>query len=780
MAEACFRVTGMLDVDDALQALVDEARSITDARYGVLVTFNDAGAFEDLVMAGISPEERRRLWALPEEGQQLFAHLRRLPGPLRTPNLRRYTAALGLPAGSILAESFLSVPARQLGKRIGNFFLGGKTGGEEFTPEDEEILGMFASHAAVVITNARAYRDEQRARAELEALINDSPLGVLVFDAKTGGLLTVNEETRRLVGGMRGRGHSLEALLTHMTFRHPDGHELGLDELPLTRALSAGATIRAEEVVIEHTDGNATTTLVNARPIYSDDDEIVSVVVTLQDMTPLEEIERQRAEFLGIVSRGLRTPLTTIKGSTATVLGSSAPPDPADMLQFFRIIDEQADRLRDLTADLLDVSRIETGKLSIAPGPAAVAALLEDAARAFESTGARQRLRMNVAPELPPVIAETPRIVQVLRTLLATASTLSASGSRITITASPSEAYVAISIAFEGVEISPEDLPHVFSKLYRLTDEDERAESTNLGLAICKGVIEAHGGRIWATSDGSQRGSQFTFTLPVHRHEDVPEAATDGVDGALTPAEDTSTDRDAIVIVDSDPRLVRYVRQELLGAGYAPYVAEDPYSLDRVTGSRRPNLVLLDIAALDHDGVALATPLAEITDVPTILLCDRDADPDIATALELGAVDYLAKPFSPTELIARVKIALNRPSPTAADEPDRIFRLRDLTINYAARAVSVAGRPVQLSATEYNLLVELSANAGRVLTQRHLLERVWGTGYADNSQILRTYIRYLRRKLHDDIHRPKYIFTSPTVGYHMPAPQSAELGPSQN
>ena len=98
-----------------------------------------------------------------------------------------------------------------------------------------------------------------------------------------------------------------------MTFRHPDGHELDLDELPLTRALSSGATVRAEELVSEHSDGQSVRILVNAKPIRSEEGEIVSVVATIQDMSPLEEIERQRAEFLGMVSRGLRTPLTTIK-----------------------------------------------------------------------------------------------------------------------------------------------------------------------------------------------------------------------------------------------------------------------------------------------------------------------------------------------------------------------------------------------------------------------------------------------------------------------------------
>ena len=229
-------------------------------------------------------------------------------------------------------------------------------------------------------------------------------------------------------------------------------------------------------------------------------------------------------------------------------------------------------------------------------------------------------------------------------------------------------------------------------------------------------------------------------------------------------------------MLDSDPRLLRFVRDELTGAGFDPYLADGYPMLKDLVRTRRPSLVLVDVNVLSLDGIAWETRLSDISAVPTIALCDRESDPDLSTALESGAVDYLTKPFSPNELLARVKIALSRATAAIADDRDHLFVLKDLSINYAARSVTVAGRPVQLSATEYNLLAELSTNAGRVLTQHHLLERVWGPTYMDNSQILRTYIRYLRKKLHDDVSDPKYIFTTPSVGYHMPSPPAPDAG----
>ena len=187
-------------------------------------------------------------------------------------------------------------------------------------------------------------------------------------------------------------------------------YQIDLEGADGGRGTLAGEAVRAEEIVIKVPDGGSATTLVNATPIRSEEGEVVSVVVTLQDMTPLEEMERLRAEFLGMVSHELRTPLTSIKGSAA------------EMLQFFRIIGEQADHMRDLIGDLLDVARIETGELSVAPVAADVATLVDEARSRFQSGGGRNNLRIDLSPELPLVMADGRRIIQVLSNLLSNAA----------------------------------------------------------------------------------------------------------------------------------------------------------------------------------------------------------------------------------------------------------------------------------------------------------------------------------------------------------------------
>ena len=166
---------------------------------------------------------------------------------------------------------------------------------------------MFASQAALVIANARRHRDEQRTRADLETLVNTTPVGVMVFDAGIGEVRSINREARRIVSGLSEPGGTAEQLLEVLTFRRGDGREVSLVEFPLTRGLSTGETVRAEEIVLQSPDGRSVTTLVNATPIFSEEGEegeVESVVVTIQDMTPMEELERLRAEFLGMVSHG--------------------------------------------------------------------------------------------------------------------------------------------------------------------------------------------------------------------------------------------------------------------------------------------------------------------------------------------------------------------------------------------------------------------------------------------------------------------------------------------
>ena len=745
------RISASLDIDTVLKEIADNARALTGARYAMITVLDEAGQF-DYVASGLTADQVRELEEWPD-GLQLFESLRNLPSPVRLANLREYVRSLGFSTELVPVDTFLGTSIGQQNAQTGAFFLGEKEGGQEFTEEDEEVLVLFAAQAATAIANARTYRAEQRVRADLEALVDISPVGVVVIDVRTARPVSINREAKRIVAGLLEAGQTAAELLQVVTFRLAGGQEIALTEFSLGELLNNAATLHAEEVVLSVRDGRSVKVLINAAPIKFEGDAVESLVVTMQDLAPLEELERQRAEFLGMVSHELRAPLSSVKGLAATALATPRVADPAEVRQFFRIIEQQADSMDGLIRDLLDAGRIDTGMLSVDPEPAEVAALVDQARNTFLSGGARHMLHLDLPEDLPAVMADERRIVQVLTNLLSNAARHSPESSPIRIAAVHERAEVVISVTDEGKGVAPELLPRLFRKHAGVGGEGARGEGTGLGLAICKGLVEAHGGRIRAESPGPGQGTRLTFTLPV-----VDEAA----DPALARRQPgDGRERTSILVVDDDPMTLRYVREALTAAGYAVSVTGDPQEVPQLIKTRKPQLVVLDLVLPGKDGIELLESIPELTDIPVIFLSAYGREETVVKALGAGAADYIVKPFSPTELTARVHAALRmrtRPDP---------FVVADLAIDYDKRRVTVGGQQVPLTLTEYELLRVLSVNAGRVMTYESLLRQIWGD--RKDTEPVRTYVRKLRSKLGDAPTSPKYIFNERGVGYRMAA-----------
>ena len=755
LTEAGLRINESLDVQAALHGVMDGARSVTDAGYSLITTLDASGEVEDFLVSGMSPQEAQRLWQNPD-GPALLEYVNSLSGSLRGADLEEFTASVGFVRFRSPVAAFMVAPIMHRGVRVGSISVGSDEPGREFSGADEETLVMFASQAAQVIANARQHRDEKRARADLEALIDISPVGVAVFDVTDGAPVLFNREANRIIDKLRDPDQSPAQLPEAITVRRAGRGEISLRELSVREVFSASETVRAEEIELEAPDGRRIAVLVNATPIRSADGDVESVVVTIQDMTPLQELERLRAEFLATVSHELRMPLSAIWGSVMAMLDGIEDLDPAEMRQFLRIIVDQAANMRDLIGDLLDVARIETGSLAIDPRPTEVPAIVDQARNAFISAAAATNLDIDVAPDLPLVMADRRRIVQVITNLLSNAARHSPESSPIKVTAAPDGIYVSVSVIDEGRGIPTEQLADLFRR-FSHRDDNPRGD-TGLGLAICKGIIEAHGGRIRAESDGAGLGARFTFTLPAVDHTPAPHPQ---------PADPPhSADHPRVLVVDDDPQTLRHIRKTLTDAGYAPTVTADPQEALTLTHQHRPQLVILDMMLPGTDGIELMADILAITDVPVIFVSAYSRGHTVAQAFEAGAADYIVKPFSPTELTARAKAALKRSQPPQAETKDP-YAFGDLTIDYARRQVTIAGQPVKLTATEYRLLYALSTNAGAALTHSQILNRVWGPNRPNDLRALRTHLRRLRQKLGESADNPTYIFAEPRIGYRM-------------
>ena len=776
--DAALRINESLDLDVVLQGVLDSARELTGGRYALLSLVDSSGELQECLTSGMTDKESEGFLREMPDRWELYDFLIGFEETVRVDDFQAYLDTYELPQFAppfavSTPMALLAVPVFHSGERSGVIYVAEKP--PSFTAQDEETLAVFASLAAVVISNARRFEGERRARADLEALVGTAPMSVMVFDAVSGTVTSVNREARRLLGDLEVSAGSVEELMEAATIRLPGDQDAVADSDMFKRMLESGEPVRDLEVTVEFEDGRGVALMVNATPIVGADDEVESVVVAAQDLTPLAEMERLRTEFLGMIGHELRSPLAAIKGSAATLVQEASSLDEAEMIQFLRIIDGQADKMRELLGDLIDMVRIESGTLAMNPAPTPLSLMVEEARDTFAGMGGRENIVIEVADDLPQVMADRKRVSQVFTNLLINATRHSHEGSAIRIEAARDGVYVAVSVIDSGQGLPAERIPHLFAKFYRPEGVSE-SRDLGLGLAICKGIVEAHGGRIWAQSDGLGLGSRFTFTLPIS--DTAPR-------GAAAQSRDAHEHTGAIRVlaIDDDPRALKRVRDSLVDEGYEPTVTGDPSRIGALIAQVDPHVVLLDLMLPDTDGIELMRQILAICHAPVIFLSAYSQTDLVANALEAGAADYIIKPFSPTELAARIRAALRgRTLPAAASPaPERPsdrssqnqFELGELSIDYSAQLVSVAGRTVDLAPVEYRLLTALAANAGTLVPHQQLIAAVWGPGTAADAHRLRTVIKNLRQKLGDDARNPRYIFTGARVGYRMPRPDPA-------
>ena len=719
-------------------------------------------------------------------GLGLLGYLNKVDHPVRIKDIADHPESVGFPDGHPPMSGFLGVPIFHRKEHVGNLYLTEKERGQEFTKEDEDIASMLAAQAAAIIFNSRRYEEERQAKADLETLMDLSPVAVGVFDALKGEITYVNQESLRMLGALGIPDEDIGGIFQNLRFTRPDGREIPFLELPGSRVLQTGETIRAEEVVIHLPNGNTLTSLVSCAPLFSDAGEMVAVLSVTQDLTPLEDMERQKGEFMGRVSEELRTPLTAIKGSAIALRGIVEPSSAGEHLQLLKIIDQQADLMRSQINSLLELTQIEAGTLSVATEPADVKELLQRSCGEYLRDHAAFALQMEIPDGLPPVLADGHRIRQVLHNLLRQASAHSNVTSPVKVAASTVDIYVAISVSVQGNIAQREDAPSShentdsLSLIEAVTQAHNRAaemasQGEGLAAAFCRGVVEAHGGRIRTEVNEERREVTMTFTLPsVENEAEILFAGKQEVNGGSPVAE---TENIHILASIEDIKLQNAVRKVLLSAGYHAVISSSLNDTLEYATAGDAKLILLDIAGREEECFRTLRRARESLNIPAIVLCDRDDEDYVVRVFDMGADGYMVKPFSPSEMIARIKAALRRVS--AGREPNgaNTFTLGALQINFLDRTVSVSGQPVQLTATEYKLLTELAGAPGRIFTQDELLQRAWGPEYSGEPQLLRSYIKSLRQKLGDDARKPLYIFTEHGIGYRIAKPDPRSTHP---
>ncbi|MER3401545.1 MAG: hypothetical protein C4313_10595 [Thermoflexus sp.] len=458
--------------------------------------------------------EEGGVWLMGEDGEALYLHVHRsrLPEPLGgasgvpervavADSLLGRAVRTGRPIllgpgahpldTGILVRSLLYVPLRAQGQILGVLGVINRFSTSPFSEDDVHALTMLGDQAAVAIEKARLFEAIRAAKSRLEAILQGIEEPVLVTDFEEN-LLLINRSARQHLGlGAAAVGRPLRAVLAHEEL-------LALFD----RKPPLGQTVRQEVAFPNRLTFQASLTAV----------EGVGYVVVMQDITYLKELDRIKSEFVSIVSHDVRTPLTTIRGYVS-LLPRVGPLNPRQQ-EFVERVERAMQTIVELLNNLLDLSRLESG-YALAMELCALPEILDEAVQIIrpqaESKG--HTLVLEIPPDLPPVDGDPRRLEQVFLNLLSNAVKYTPPGGRIIVRAREQDGYIAVQVIDTGVGIPPADLPHIFSKFYRIRREGEATEGTGLGLAIVKSIVERHGGRVWAESEVG-KGSTFTVLLP--------------------------------------------------------------------------------------------------------------------------------------------------------------------------------------------------------------------------------------------------------------------------
>jgi PAS domain S-box-containing protein len=478
------------DVDTVLRSIAEQARSLTGAELAAAALGRD-------------PDEQR--WVAVEMPAELAAAIGRVLGvgalhgeTIRVADIAEPPSG-GLPAGHPPIDSFLAVPIRHRDRQIGTLFVANKPGG--FTDHDIELVENLCERVGVAVETAEIYTAEARACVWLREIVEQLPEGVIVVDAH-GDITAMNRASLALMPAV-SRIAEWGALLD---IRDVEGNSLPVSEFPVMRALRSGEIIRNREYVVRFPDGRRIPFAASAGPIRDDQHEIVGAVVVVADVTERKELERLREEWVAIIAHDLRQPLNTI----LLWIDQLQPGTDAQRKAVERVR-AAGWRMNRLISDMLDAAKILANQLTIDQRAADLVELargaLENARLAHPATAIHL-----ISGQHEVAWVDPDRFHQILGNLVSNAIKYGTRGSPIRIEIESAGSFVEIGVVNVG-EVPADELPQLFLRFARTREaRASRTPGTGLGLYICKGLVEAHGGRIWL--DVGRGTTAVRFTLP--------------------------------------------------------------------------------------------------------------------------------------------------------------------------------------------------------------------------------------------------------------------------
>ncbi len=557
-----------------------------------------------------------------------------------------------------------------------------------------KLVAAAANQVATAINNAELYR-YIREQAELlgsmlraqqiessksQAILESIADGVMVTDS-TGQVILFNVAAERILGVKRddALGRTLDDMLGLYAAAGP----LWVNSL---REWHASPEARRRAPVLSHRiefKGERRYVNVTVAPVTMSDEYLGSVSV-FRDITREVEADRAKTDFVSTVSHELRTPMTSIKGYADLMLLGAAGPVSETQSRFLNVIKSNADRLSILVNDLLDISRIESGRVKLDIRPISIESVIEQVATSLRGRIEEKHLTLRLSlpeEELPRVYGDRDRVIQILTNLVSNAYQYTPDGGSITVKARVADSTVQVDVTDTGIGIAPENQAKVFERFFRVDDPNvQEFPGTGLGLAIVRSLIEMHEGRIWLESEVG-KGTTFSFTLRAVEADAAADYAALAGRAAPEPAKGLPSARPAtddgkmrILVVEDDRDIAELISRHLIGSGYEVSVASRAHDAIDQARAERPDLITLDIYLPDADGFEVLQQLKIDPVTAGIPIVIVSVLPDEQAGFRLGAVDYLTKPIEPQRLVASINRLLHGSGKVLVVDDDRDTR----------------------------------------------------------------------------------------------------------
>jgi PAS domain S-box-containing protein len=501
----------------------------------------------------------------------------------------------------------------------------------ELTAANEKLL--IAKNAAEKAATVNA----QLAR-ESALILNSATDGIFGIDL-AGDPSFLNPAGQRILGRSLSelRGESIHALIHHSDAA---GNPLPGDDCKLGQSLSRGEAIDVSSDIFWRPDGTSIPVEYSATPMFDENGNKAGAVLLFRDVTERRAIEKLKSEFVSTVSHELRTPLTSIRGALGLLSSGLLGPVADKGQRMLEIAVVNTDRLVRLINDILDLERIESGKVELTRGMVDAHAIVDQAREGLQSMADAEGVRIVVEPFAETLWGDSDRMIQMLTNLIGNSIKFSPANTTITLSGSAGPAEFTFCVADEGRGVPEEKLASIFQRFNQVDASDSRAKGgSGLGLAICQSIVTAHGGRIWAEKN-EPAGTRVQFTIPLARPSEISLMNSVPQDGIAERGDLT------VLIVEDDVDLARVMTTSLQRLGLRTFHTASGCDALRLSEQHEPNLIVLDLCLPDTDGFAVVECLRKrdaIRDVPLLVYSALDLGIADQSRLRLGTTEFLTK-----------------------------------------------------------------------------------------------------------------------------------------